>query len=113
MLNKNNANDLRLITTSLYYLSQEAMSAELKEVSSIITHAINVIDQWANNETMALTDVLCDSSTMVLLSMYSKLSKIPQEDRIELLKILEKADADLTEEEKSDFGFNKDARVIN
>ena len=113
MLNKNNTNDLRLITTSLYYLSQEAMRAELEEVSGIITNAINLIGQWTNSENIALTDVICDNSTMVLLSMYSKLSKIPQNDRMELLKILEEIDKDLTEEEKKDFDFNDDMRVIN
>ena len=113
MLNENNTNDLRLITASLYYLSQEAMKAEMQEVAGIITNAINVIDQWTNNKNIALTDVLCDSSTVALLTMYSRIAKIPQEDRIGLLKILEEADADLTEEEKVDFGFNKDARVIN
>jgi hypothetical protein len=111
MLNK--TNELRLITASLYYLSQEAKNAELQEVSSIITNAINIIEHWSNNENIALTDVLCDSSTMVLLSMYSRLSKIPLEDRMELLKILEEVDKELTEEEKSDFGFNEDVRVIN
>lgn len=45
--------------------------------------------------------------------MYYKLSKIPQEDRMGILKTLEEVDKELTEEEKMDFGFNKDARVIN
>jgi|GEM_PF-2546457 len=113
MLDENKTSDLRLITTSLYYLSQEADNAHLEEVSSIITHAIHVIDQWTNSKSVALTDVICDEATLVILSMYSKLAKIPYKDRMGILNILEEVDKDLTEQEKIDFGFNNDARAIN
>ncbi len=109
----NNDNDLRLITASLFYLSQEARNSNLGEVSKIIANTIYVIEQWANNENIALTDVLNDSSTLVLLSMYSRLSKIPVSERMGLLKILEEVDEELTEEEKENFGFIDDKRVIN
>jgi len=113
MLNKENENDLRLITSSLYYLSQEALKVNLEELSLIINNTISVIEQWTKSGNVELTDVLCDNSSLVLLSMYSRLAKIPQKDRMELLKILEEVDKDLTKEEKENFGFVEDSRVIN
>jgi len=97
----NNVNDnslaeskgLRLITTSLFYLSQEAAEDGLDDVSKIILNAINQIEQWIKNDyNLDLSSVVMNEDTIAVLTILLKFSEMPMDKRAQTLAFLHQAE---------------------
>lgn len=89
---KNNSRHLQLITTSLFYLSEEAKKTNLDEVSSIILSSIDAIEKWTCGHGVKLSEAIVNKETVAVLSILLKLAEIPEDQRSLVIQFLEETD---------------------
>lgn len=106
----NRSESLPLITTSLFYLSNEAKETGMPEVSAIIINAINQIEEWVKHDyKLDLSEALMNKDTVAMLSILLKISEMPQDKLRRAFTYLQAADAE-EHEAKNVIKFMRDSK---